>query len=760
MSGLSGTASLEVTSGTTTLSGTNIYTGATLVTSGTLIGTANAFSADSETTVAADGTLDLGGFAQNIAKVNLAGGYLQYGTLTGAITSTGGIMIDIGGIASFTLNSGDAMLRGANTFTGDTTLNGGTLRVGNDYTLSQGSLTTVNSGAVLDLGATLQAVDKLVLAGGTLKNGALAGDIFSEGGIIANMSGAASLTTTAGLTTLSGSIDYTGATNVNGGRLAVNTTLLTSALTVNTGGEIGGNGTVGNLTINGGTLAPGNSIGTLTVQGSLTLDAASHYMVEVSPTNADRVNVTDIAKLGNATVNAHFAPGSYIAKTYTILNAAGGIDGKFGAQVNTDLPSSFNSTLGYDGNNVYLYLALNYDPPTFGGGLSGNQRHVANALVGYYDATGGIPLAFGALTPMGLTQVSGETATGAQQTTFDAMSQFMGVMTDPFTAGRNMAGQGAAAFAEDDAMAYAPRGRDIRDALAMATKAAPVVPAFEGYWNVWAAGVGGTRSTDGHALTGSNTTTSRIAGSVVGADYRIAPNTIAGLSMAGGGTSFSVANGGSGSTDLFQAGAFLRHHVGSAYVTAAAAYGWQNISTDRIMTAAGSDRLHAQFTAHAYSGRVELGNRLVMPWIGGFGLTPFAAAQVTALDLPAYAEQAAGASLFTLDYAAKTAISTRTELGLRGDKSFAMQDAILTLRGRAAWAHDFNRDRSVAAAFQSLPGASFVVNGAQQAANTALTSASAEIAFSNGISLSATFDGEFSDVTQSYAGKGVVRYAW
>ena len=30
----------------------------------------------------------------------------------------------------------------------------------------------------------------------------------------------------------------------------------------------------------------------------------------------------------------------------------------------------------------------------------------------------------------------------------------------------------------------------------------------------------------------------------------------------------------------------------------------------------------------------------------------------------------------------------------------------------------------------------------------------------NGFSLAATFEGEFSNVTRSYAGKGVARYAW
>ena len=44
--------------------------------------------------------------------------------------------------------------------------------------------------------------------------------------------------------------------------------------------------------------------------------------------------------------------------------------------------------------------------------------------------------------------------------------------------------------------------------------------------------------------------------------------------------------------------------------------------------------------------------------------------------------------------------------------------------------------------------------------DAALTTASAEMKFVGGISLAATFEGEFSDVTRSYAGKGVARYSW
>lgn len=563
--------------------------------------------------------------------------------------------------------------------------------------------------------------------------------------------------------TLTGMSTYAGPVTVNGGTLSVNGNLASaSSLTVNAGGTLGGNGTVGSTVINGGTLAPGNSIGLLTVSGSLTFTAASTYMVEVSPASADRVNVTGAATLGGATVSAVFAPGSYVAKQYTILNA-GSISGTFAGPVNTSLPSGFKSSLSYDANNVYLDLALAFTPPT---GLNVNQQNVAAALTNFFNTTGGIPLVFGSLTPAGLTQASGETATGAQQTTFDAMNLFMGLLTDPFLAGRgdlHSSSGGAAGYAADgsDALAYAggrKRTGAEREAYAAIARKAPPAQVFESHWSVWAAGFGGSQTSDGNAALGSNTAISRIAGGVAGADYWFSPATVAGFALAGGGTNFSVANGGTGRSDLFQAGAFVRHNAGPAYVTGSLAYGWQDITTDRTVTIVGADHLQARFNANAYSGRLEGGYRFVTPWAG---LTPYAAAQFTTFDLPAYAEGViSGSNTFVLSYGSKSVTVTRSEFGLRSDKSFALNDAILTLRGRAAWSHDFNADRNITATFQTLPGASFVINGAAQARDAALTTASAEMKFASGISLAATFEGEFSAVTRSYAGKGVVRYGW
>ncbi|MFZ8294616.1 hypothetical protein ACO1LH_13870, partial [Staphylococcus aureus] len=61
---------------------------------------------------------------------------------------------------------------------------------------------------------------------------------------------------------------------------------------------------------------------------------------------------------------------------------------------------------------------------------------------------------------------------------------------------------------------------------------------------------------------------------------------------------------------------------------------------------------------------------------------------------------------------------------------------------------------------QTLPGASFVVNGALQASDSALVTAAVEKKWLNGWSAAATFEGEFSSNVTSYAGKGLVRYAW
>ena len=709
-------------------------------------------------------------------------GYDGNGTLT--VRNSGTLSNVTGYIGLSSTSTSTATVDGA----GSTWTNGGNLYVG--Y-FGAGTLTIRNGAAVsasalfianqagstgtLNIGA---AIGQAAAAPGTLSaasvnlgsgNGQLVFNHTSANYTFAPLitgsgAGTRAVLVEAGTTILTATSTYTGPTVIDGGTLSVNGSIASSAVTVNAGGTLGGNGTVGDTTINGGKLAPGNSIGLLTVNGSLAFTAASSYMVEVSPTNADRVNVTGTAALSGATVNLSFvSTGSAgVAKQYTIVNAAGGISGTFGALVSSNLPTAFKPTLSYDGNNAYLNLTLSFRPANTD--LNGNQANVANSLANYFNRNGSIPSVYGALTPAGLTQASGPIATAVHPTMMMAAAQFMTAMTDVSAADR-LGPSSATAFADDgDVMnAYA----DVRlrgtggETFSLNTKAAPRAPAFEPRWRTWASAFGGGQITDGNAATGSSTTTSRIFGVAAGADYWLSPATVAGFALAGGGTGFSVASGGSGRTDLLQAGAFIRHTAGSAHVSAAAAYGWHDVTTDRSVTIQGIDQLRARFVADSFSGRVEGGNRYVAPWFGGLGLTPYAAAQVTLTRLPAYAETVvSGTNAFALSYQAKDVTAPRTELGLRSDKSFAVNDAVLTLRGRAAWAHDFNPVTAASATFQALPGASFVVNGAAGAREAALTTAAAELKWLNGFALAATFEGGFSAVTRSYAGKSVASYRW
>jgi len=142
---------------------------------------------------------------------------------------------------------------------------------------------------------------------------------------------------------------------------------------------------------------------------------------------------------------------------------------------------------------------------------------------------------------------------------------------------------------------------------------------------------------------------------------------------------------------------------------------------------------------------------------------PHALCRHPGAELPhaGYTETDTIAGGFGLAFAARDATDTRSELGARFDRVLAVySNAVLALRGRVAWAHDWVSDPTLLPVFQALPGASFIVDGATPAKNSALTSAGAEYRLANGVTLLAKFDGEFASHSSTYAGTGTFRYRW
>ena len=189
-------------------------------------------------------------------------------------------------------SAGGVTLTGTNLYLGGTSIQAGTLQIGNGGmtgSLASASAVTVSNGATLAFNRT---------------------DSFTVGNIINGSGGVAQ--NGSGTVTLSGaSTSYSGATSVNTGTLLVTGSISGSTATVKSGAELGGAGTVGPVNVmSGGTILPGSSAapGLFNVKTfTLGSDASgAHLALELggtTGTNTAGVLYSELAVTGTVTLN-------------------------------------------------------------------------------------------------------------------------------------------------------------------------------------------------------------------------------------------------------------------------------------------------------------------------------------------------------------------------------------------------------------------------------------------------------------------------
>ena len=234
---LKGSSGLTVTGGVVTLSGANTYSGGTVVESGTLMTTAATSLPGYNTagTVVVGPGAVLGAYAGGTGQWTASG----IGTLLSDANFQKGsaFLVSVDANVSVSLStpsnpnfglikSGDGnLILSYAAHGGGTTINAGTLVMGNSSGLPYGGDVTIN-GAVLDLARYSETVGTLALNGGTIRSGSLTSNVlyYVTGGVAdANLYGTAPLFVTGGFVTLTGGNAYSGGTIVMGGTLLATT---------------------------------------------------------------------------------------------------------------------------------------------------------------------------------------------------------------------------------------------------------------------------------------------------------------------------------------------------------------------------------------------------------------------------------------------------------------------------------------------------------------------------------------------------------
>ncbi|MFI0488478.1 MAG: autotransporter domain-containing protein [Yersinia sp. (in: enterobacteria)] len=486
---------------------------------------------------------------------------------------------------------------------------------------------------------------------------------------------------------LTGNNTYSGPTRINQGTLTVNGAL-TSDVSVQDGGILGGNGSIGSLvTHGGGTVAPGNSISPLNVAKNITFDAGSRYAVEVTADGrSDQIQSAGKALLygGEVAVTLENRGNllnknevrSLLGQQYNILTAAQGVEGGF----STVQPNYLflGTRLNYLPNRVMLSIGRN-TTPFAEVAITANERAVAAAAE---NLALGNPVYESVL-----------------------MSDNIELARDAF---RQLSGQVHA----DALAAQINDSRYLRETLnrrlyqAQEESGRSKVKADDnGSWvqlvGVWGRAVGDTNAT------GYQTST---YGFMLGVDGAVHNNNRLGIGTGYTRTALHGAYGASVNSDNFPLALYGAGSLGPLDLRTGVANTWHRISTSRKIAYGGMfDQEQANYNTLTQQLFAEIG--YCADIMQGFNLEPFVNLAYVHTQRNGFTEKGGSAALQGNKQQNDTPLST---VGLRVKTQWqAGQTASASLRGELGWQHQYAslaRDAGLtlneAAAFtvSSVPG--------------------------------------------------------
>ncbi len=677
-------------------------------------------------------------------------------------STSGGDTIRITGTTDVNfVGSGTTYISGNNTYTGSTNISSGKLVVYNGGTLGNNSAVTVGSGAMLE---SLYDLTIGSLAG----NGTVDMDTGSIGyrltvggdntstvfsGTIIDFS---NLTKTGtGTLTMTGNNPYYGATIVNDGLLVVNGSIANSGITVNTGGSLGGSGTLGSITINGGSLTPGNSIGTMNVSGSVDFSGGGVYEVEVDAAgNSDLINATGMATLTNGTVLVLPEAGNYSLSTdYTILTAAGGLGGTTFDSISSNL-AFLTPTLTYDANNVFLNLERNSSDYA-SVAETANQIAVSTTLDRLFlgNDSAGINDIFNNLNILSAqgAQQAYDSLSGVQHThsnliALQSLNQFQGLLLNRLQSGYpTLANTGQIQLAYNDTGTMTDAG----------TSLIGEKPANTRGW--WLRGTGSYADIDG--TSNASGAYYKSAGTAAGRDIYVDDALTVGLAVGYNRTDASVSQG-SLDVDSYQAALYGKKLLtDNYYISGLAGVGYHDFeSKRRVIVGLSNTTARADYHAWTSNIAVEIGRLIEVN--ENTNITPLAGLEYAHVNRADFDEKDADEA--NLKVRREQQDSLRSAIGARITHQWKTQKGYrIQPTAELAWVHEhMDNEAQMRAGFASTSLANFQVDGPELDRDRARLALGVDMQMTELTSIQLGYQGEWASSDQRHDLSATLKMRW